>query len=222
MVDQMRADAICALGNDEIITPNLDRLVNRGTAFSNAFSPSPVCVPARCSYHYGMYPSASGCFENNFSMPDSSPSFMDVLSDGGYRTHAVGKCHFTPDLLALRGFQSRQVQEELLDDWRKDDYLKWLFSNPANRHILDPHGVRGDRQLGNLNAKIGGQHVRTPPYGEMVLRKFEVDGELLKTGKNKIELTYDMKKKSGGKYSGQMKSWGNFIAYDFIRFEEIK
>jgi arylsulfatase A-like enzyme len=69
---------------------------------------------------------------------------MDILTEGGYRTHGIGKCHFTPDLFALRGFQTREVQEEILDDWREDDYLNWLFSHTGTRHIIDPHGVRGD------------------------------------------------------------------------------
>jgi arylsulfatase len=144
MVDQMRSDMIAALGNTDIKTPNLDRLAGRATAFSNAFSPSPVCVPARCCLHYGRYPSSTGCYENDFPMPAEGQSFMDVMSDGGYRTHAVGKCHFTPDLLALRGFQTRLVQEEIIDDPKDDDYLNWLFAKPGTRHIIDPHGVRGD------------------------------------------------------------------------------
>ena len=35
--DDQRADTIRALGNQTIITPNLDRLVDRGFAFSNAY-----------------------------------------------------------------------------------------------------------------------------------------------------------------------------------------
>ena len=45
--DQQRFDTIAALGNSPIRTPNLDRLVREGTAFTRAYSPSPECVPAR-------------------------------------------------------------------------------------------------------------------------------------------------------------------------------
>ena len=47
MADQFRFDAIAAHGNREIYTPNLDRLAARGVTFTNAYSPCPVCVPAR-------------------------------------------------------------------------------------------------------------------------------------------------------------------------------
>lgn len=54
--DMQRADTIHALNNPVIKTPNLDRLVHEGSAFSSCYSPSPVCVPARCCMHYGLYP----------------------------------------------------------------------------------------------------------------------------------------------------------------------
>src|SRR5436190_22998141 len=49
--DDMRTDSIGALGNPVVKTPNLDRLVNRGFAFTNAYclggnSPA-VCTPSR-------------------------------------------------------------------------------------------------------------------------------------------------------------------------------
>ena len=60
--DMQRADTIHALGNDVIKTPNIDRLVAEGTSFTNCFSPSPVCIPARCCMHYGVYPQKTGLF----------------------------------------------------------------------------------------------------------------------------------------------------------------
>lgn len=44
MTDQQRFDTIAALGNGDIHTPNLDRLVRRGVTFTNAYSTCPVCV----------------------------------------------------------------------------------------------------------------------------------------------------------------------------------
>jgi|SRR4029450_383909 Sulfatase len=47
MTDQQRFDTIAALGNSHIYTPNLDRLVRRGTSFSNVYTTCPICIPAR-------------------------------------------------------------------------------------------------------------------------------------------------------------------------------
>ncbi len=141
--DQQRADTIGALENPIIKTPALDRLCHEGTAFTSAYSPSPVCVPGRCSYHYGQYPFNTKCYDNNFPMPSDKPSFMDVLKDNGYLTYGIGKCHFSPDSMALRGFMKRETQEEVVRKPENDDYLKFLFKNGYS-HIIDPHGMRGE------------------------------------------------------------------------------
>ncbi len=49
--DQQRFDTIEALGNPIIKTPVLNSLVENGTAFTRAYTPCPVCVPARFSMH---------------------------------------------------------------------------------------------------------------------------------------------------------------------------
>lgn len=141
--DQQRADTIHAAGNPIIITPSLDRLAREGVHFAGAYTPSPVCVPARCSLIYGQYPHKTGCFDNGDPFPDNRPSFMQALTDAGYRTHGIGKMHFTPDLQALRGFQTREYQEELRSHVDEDDYLKFLHANGFD-HVLDPMGPRGE------------------------------------------------------------------------------
>ncbi|MGI6381572.1 MAG: sulfatase-like hydrolase/transferase [Anaerolineae bacterium] len=95
--DQQRADTIHAGGNPVIRTPNLDRLASEGVRFSSAYTPSPVCVSARCSLIHGQYAHNTGCAYNGDPMPADRPSFMQLLTDAGYRTHGIGKMHFTPD-----------------------------------------------------------------------------------------------------------------------------
>ena len=140
--DMQRADTIHALGNDIILTPNLDRLVGEGVAFTSCYSPSPVCVPARCCMQYGLYPQKTGVFDNENMMTDNGKAYPAILGEYGYRTHAIGKCHFTPDSNALRGFQSRQTQEEGVSNPDDDDYVGWLHKNGYDHY--EPHGARGE------------------------------------------------------------------------------
>lgn len=56
MTDQQRFDTIAALGNWHIYTPNLDRLVRRGTSFSNVYATCPICIPARYTIRTGCEP----------------------------------------------------------------------------------------------------------------------------------------------------------------------
>ncbi len=150
-----RADTIHALGNPVIKTPNLDRLVKEGTAFTNCYSPSPVCIPARCCMHYGIYPQKTGLFQNGMMPEDNGKSFQGLLSENGYKTHAIGKCHFTPDNLALRGFQSRLTQEEGIE-LEKDDYRQSLKKDGYDH--VEPHGFRSEMyyipQVSTLPAKV--------------------------------------------------------------------
>jgi arylsulfatase A-like enzyme len=142
--DQLRADALAFAGHPFVRTPNLDRLAARSTAFNSAYTPSPVCVPARCSLLYGQYPFTTGCNDNNTPFPsDGRATYPGALASMGYRTHAIGKCHFVPDRHALNGFQSRQSQEEILASVDEDDYLRFLRDEGFG-HITDPNGVRGE------------------------------------------------------------------------------
>jgi len=140
--DQQRFDTIHALGNPVIKTPAFDSLCAAGVAFTSAYSPSPVCVPARCSLIYGQYPMRTRCYDNSDKMPEDRRSFMDVLTEAGYRTHGIGKCHYTPDKFALRGFQTREVQEEC-PARGSDDYMKFL-EREGYGELFEPHGVRGE------------------------------------------------------------------------------
>lgn len=139
----MRFDMIAALGAVHMRTPALDQLVHSGTSFTGAYSPCPVCVPARCSMIYGQYPQNTGCYENTSMPVDDRRSFMDVLTEAGYRTHGIGKCHFVPDSRALRGFQTREMQEEMPKSPEHDDFLT-LIRREGFDHVVDPHGARGE------------------------------------------------------------------------------
>ncbi|MGQ9631324.1 MAG: sulfatase-like hydrolase/transferase [bacterium] len=143
--DQQRADTIGVL-NPVMRTPAMDRLCAEGTLFTNAHTPVPVCVPARCSLIFGQYAHKTGCFENGFPMPDATrerPTLMSALARAGYQTHGVGKMHFTPNPHALLGFESRDRSEELCGSVNEDDYLTWLHQKGFG-YVHDVHGVRGE------------------------------------------------------------------------------
>ena len=73
--DQQRYDTIGALGNEHIRTPNIDRLVGEGTAFTHAFCQSPICTPSRASFLTGMYPSSvHGCTNGNAYWAGAAPA----------------------------------------------------------------------------------------------------------------------------------------------------
>ncbi|MHB9033540.1 MAG: sulfatase family protein [Anaerolineae bacterium] len=163
--DQQRADTIHAGGNPVIRTPALDRLCREGVRFSSAYTPSPECVPARCSLIFGKYPHQTGCYSNAEPMPAWDDTFMQALTSAGYRTHAIGKLHFTPVTGALRGLQSREIQEEIGSAGEQDDYLKYLQS-VGLEHIYDPMGQRGEMYYIPQPAQMAARHHATQWVGD--------------------------------------------------------
>jgi len=144
MTDQQRSDTIRALGNREIRTPVLDSLVQNGTAFTNCYTPSPVCVAARSATVTGVPPHLNGCTSNNES-PLHLRSIMQVLGAAGYRTHGIGKMHFNPQVEAMWGFESRDISEEgaRLNGGRRNDFHDYLNENGYG-HVLEPQGMRSE------------------------------------------------------------------------------
>lgn len=97
MSDQLRADALGCAGNPHVQTPNLDRLAAEGIHFANAFTPCPLCVPARISVTTGCYPhKAAGSKQNNGRISPGFPLLGEELNRRGYETYAVGKLHYHP------------------------------------------------------------------------------------------------------------------------------
>ncbi len=101
--DDQRFDTIRALGNEEIITPNMDRLVELGTTFTHATIQGSVvpavCQPSRAMLMTGrsLYRAPRDCGELT-TLPQH-------LRAHGYETFGTGKWHNLPDSYA-RSFSS--------------------------------------------------------------------------------------------------------------------
>jgi choline-sulfatase len=98
MCDQLRSDALGCNGNAAIRTPNIDRLAAEGVNFRNAFTPNPICVPARISFTTGCYPhkAAGGVKDNGGVVQEGFPLLGEELTARGYATYAIGKLHYLP------------------------------------------------------------------------------------------------------------------------------
>ncbi len=106
LTDDQQFDAIGALGNDQIHTPELDRLVGEGVSFSRAYimggNQPAVCCPSRAMIHTGRSLYRIGCDERG-RIPEEVETVAEVFRKAGYRTFATGKQHNGTEVIA-RGF----------------------------------------------------------------------------------------------------------------------
>jgi len=121
--DDQGSWAMGCAGNEEIRSPNLDRLAREGIRFDNFFCASPVCAPARASILTGRIPSQHGVHDfismphdqegkPDLSVPASSiqflagmPTFSEQLAELGYTTSLSGKWHLGDSLQPRCGFK---------------------------------------------------------------------------------------------------------------------
>ena len=96
--DEQHLRTLSAYGCPLGITPNLDALAKTSDLYENAYTVSPVCLPARCSIMTGMYPHRSGSISNIFgaSLSREYPNLFTEMKKMGYLTALHGKCHFIP------------------------------------------------------------------------------------------------------------------------------
>ncbi len=100
-------------GHPHVQTPHLDRLASEGTAFDNAYTACPICVPARMSFMTGQYVHQIGTWDNGSPLSASIPTMGNYLEAAGYETVVCGRTHFVgPE--RLHGFGKR-----LMDDAEK-------------------------------------------------------------------------------------------------------
>lgn len=141
--DQLCREALGCYGATALATPNIDGVAERGVRHTNCHTPSPLCLPSRCSLATGLYPHATRSFSNNLgrALDPELPNIYSRLKAEGYQTVHVGKCHYAPvhyaanrpeltqDLTAVRSFyRGLGIDELVLQDdkcnsaWYYDDF----------------------------------------------------------------------------------------------------
>ncbi len=84
-------------GQENVKTPNLDRLAMNGIRYTNVFSSSPVCAPSRSAFMVGMYQTTTDTHnmrshrDDDYRLPVGVRPITHRLQDAGYRTANISK-----------------------------------------------------------------------------------------------------------------------------------
>ncbi len=167
--DQHRYDCIAANGHPLLRTPSLDRLAEEGMNFTQAYTPTPVCVPARNSLMYGQWATrhlAIANWDTEAPRPahDDLPTFSQTLRDAGYYLGCVGKWQVHPTRGPLDyGFHAYE-DEQRYEGWRAAQDL------PPRPHSDRRFGARDPIASEQSRLAWGATHVitqieqATPPF----------------------------------------------------------
>lgn len=130
-VDDLRPALACA-GDPYAKTPHIDRIANKGTAFTRAYCQQAVCSPSRSSLLTGRRPDSTRVYDLVTHFRDALPDAVTLPQHfrmNGYYVHGVGKIYHN-------GF---------------DDKLSW--SVPWEAAKGPNFGPEGQKLLGQLIAK---------------------------------------------------------------------
>lgn len=94
MSDEHTRSVLGAYGNPLAQTPTLDRLAADGVRFSDAYTPSPICIPARASFATGLPVFEHRCWSSAEPYYGQQPSWMGRLRARGHRVVSIGKLHY--------------------------------------------------------------------------------------------------------------------------------
>jgi arylsulfatase A-like enzyme len=170
--DQQRFDTIGALGNPHIRTPNLDRFVAEGTAFTHAYCQSPICTPSRASFLTGMYPSRVHNPRNGNGWVHREVAANLVtrqLAEAGYDGGLVGKLHLAGAFNGREprvndGYRYFKYSHAPRNDWPLDqhDYAAWVQAQGVDPNAVLLHNFDRRHLTGALMEPTPEQD-NTPP-----------------------------------------------------------
>lgn len=93
LTDQQFVNAMSITGNQNLHTPNMDRLAKSGVRFTHAYCSSPVSGPSRATIVTGMMPSEAGVNYNGDTIGNEIKTIGEIFRDEGYYTVWGGKWH---------------------------------------------------------------------------------------------------------------------------------
>lgn len=184
VLDQWRADALGAAGNDRIKTPNLDRLARQSTLFRNHFVQSAPCGPARAALLTGLYQHNNHVLRNGSPLDRSINTLAEAARAAGYDPALFGYTDSTvdprgrppadPALFTYEGVMPGFTPELLVNE----DAAPWLahlveagypFESTAEALLAAEGAADGPRR-----ARFAAEHGRAAFLTDAVLRYLSV------------------------------------------------
>ena len=130
-------------GHAFVRTPRLDELAARGRRFANAYTPSPICVPARAAFATGLRVHQTRHWDNAMPYAGRPQGWGHVLQRHAVRVESIGKLHYR-DAEDPAGFDAEHIPMHVVGGHG----MVWAS-------IRDPYLARSDAGKRMLGERIG-------------------------------------------------------------------
>lgn len=149
MSDQQAANDMSCAGNNDVKTPNMDRLAERGMRFTNAYCTLPLSGPSRAAMWTGYMPSVIGMEENETPLPDSIAvrTLGTLIENSGYDCALAGKWHVnTNSLPSEHAFGFKNIHQ-FMDNGLSESVINYLRNRDSKKPFFlvasfnNPHGI---------------------------------------------------------------------------------
>jgi N-sulfoglucosamine sulfohydrolase len=151
IADDVSQNDFGCYGNNQVRTPNIDRIAASGIRFTNFFLTASSSSPSRNSIITGRYPHNTGGAELHTEPPDYMISFPVILKQNGYYTAQAGKFHMGN--YARRGFDIINENNKLNGDGGEELWIKCLQERPKGKPFMmwfaayDAHRIWGPNEF---------------------------------------------------------------------------
>lgn len=164
IADDVSWDDLGCYGNEDVQTPNIDRLAANGLRFNNTYLTASSCSPSRNSILLGRYPHNTGAAELHTQPPVDMLSFPELLRDKGYHTVHSGKYH--QGEFSQRAFVEIHREGEKITNSGEGMWLQNVQERPRDKPFfmwfaaLDAHRAWGENEFSGTHdpAEL------TPPF----------------------------------------------------------
>lgn len=139
MSDEHQARAMGCAAHPFVKTPNLDKLANRGLRFTNTYTPSPICVPARAAFATGRYVHQNRLWDNAMPYTGNIPGWGHALQKAKIPVESIGKLHYR-DKQDLAGFDHEHIPMMVVDGVG----MVWASIRKEDERILGKRRMLGE------------------------------------------------------------------------------
>ena len=139
MSDEHQARAMGCAGHPFVQTPHLDRLAACGVRFTNAYTPSPICVPARAAFATGRYVHQNRLWDNAMPYTGNIPGWGHALQSACVPVESIGKLHYR-DAEDPAGFDVEHIPMHVVGGVG----MVWASIRKEDERVSGPKRMLGD------------------------------------------------------------------------------